>query len=104
MEPGLLADATPVPLRTITDAARLLEERHLARREGLQLLLTEEGLESAVRLAKAREESLSELLGDWWGPERPTDLVQLVEELNAELCGSDGERPYSPPPKRDHAA
>ncbi|MFF7200627.1 MULTISPECIES: MDR family MFS transporter [unclassified Streptomyces] len=104
VEPGLLADATPVPLRTITDAARLLEERHLARREGLQLLLTEEGLESAVRLAKAREESLSELLGDWWGPERPTDLVQLVEELNAELCGSDGERPYSPPPKRDHAA
>ncbi|MEJ8634768.1 MDR family MFS transporter [Streptomyces sp. MS2.AVA.5] len=103
VEPGLLADATPVPLRTITDAARLLEERHLARREGLQLLLTEEGLESAVRLAKAREESLSELLGDWWGPERPTDLVKLVEELNAELCGSDGERPYSPPPKGDHA-
>ncbi|MER7664886.1 MULTISPECIES: MFS transporter [unclassified Streptomyces] len=103
VEPGLLADVTPVPLRTITDAARLLEERHLARREGLQLLLTEEGLECAVRLAKAREESLAELLGDWWGPERPTDLVHLVEELNAELCGSDGERPYSPPPKRDHA-
>ncbi|MFI1827069.1 DHA2 family efflux MFS transporter permease subunit [Streptomyces sp. NPDC020412] len=93
VEPSLLADTTPVPLRVITDAARQVEERGLASREGLQLVLTESGLETAVRLAKAREESLAELLGDWWGPERPTDLVQLVEELNAELCGSDQERP-----------
>ncbi|MFF0061766.1 DHA2 family efflux MFS transporter permease subunit [Streptomyces sp. NPDC005279] len=104
VEPALLADATPVPLHIITDAARQVEERGLARREGLQLILTDPGVEAAVRLAKAREESLSELLGDWWAPERPTDLVQLVKELNAELCGSDAERPYSPPPKRDHAA
>ena len=54
-----------------------------------------EGREAAERLAAAREESLAELLGDWWGPDRPTDLVQLVEELNAELCGSDAERPAS---------
>jgi EmrB/QacA subfamily drug resistance transporter len=103
VEPALLADTTPVPLRTITEAARQLEVRHLARREGLELVLTEEGLEVAMKLAKAREESLSELLGDWWGPDRPTDLIQLVEELNAELCGSDEERPYSPPPPRDHS-
>ncbi|MER7046690.1 MDR family MFS transporter [Streptomyces jumonjinensis] len=104
VDPGLLAGSTPVPLRVITDAARQLEERGLARREGLQLLLTEPGLQTAVRLAKAREESLAELLGDWWEPDRPTDLVQLVEELNAELCGSDAERPEGAGPPRDHRA
>ncbi|MFE5797333.1 DHA2 family efflux MFS transporter permease subunit [Streptomyces sp. NPDC056503] len=104
VEPGLLADATPVPLRVITDAAREVEERRLARRDGIQLVLTEEGLATAVRLARAREESLAELLGDWWGPDRPTDLVKLVEELNAELCGSDAERPHEPEPPRDHRA
>ncbi|MFE0426345.1 DHA2 family efflux MFS transporter permease subunit [Streptomyces sp. NPDC058953] len=103
VEPGLLADTTPVPLTAIMDAARQVEERGLAAREGVQLVLTEPGLETAVRLAKAREESLAELLGDWWGPDRPTDLVQLVEELNAELCGSDQERPNGPGPRGDHA-
>ncbi|GLF93909.1 MDR family MFS transporter [Streptomyces yaizuensis] len=104
VEPALLADTTPVPLRAITDGARQLEERALVRREGVQLLLTEDGLTAAVRLAEAREDSLSELLGDWWGPDRPTDLVQLVEELNAELCGSDGEVPDGAGPRRDHRA
>ncbi|MFF4233739.1 DHA2 family efflux MFS transporter permease subunit [Streptomyces sp. NPDC001820] len=104
VEPALLADNTIVPLRVITEAARQLEERGLARREGLDLMLTDPGLQVAVRLAKAREDSLAELLGDWWAPERPTDLVKLVEELTAELCGSDQERPQGPQPKRDHAA
>jgi EmrB/QacA subfamily drug resistance transporter len=104
VEPALLADSTLVPLRVITEAARQLEERGLARREGLDLMLTDRGMETAVRLAKAREDSLAELLGDWWGPERPTDLVQLVRELTAELCGSDQERPNGPQPRRDHSA
>jgi hypothetical protein len=65
-------------------------------------MLTDSGVDAAVQLAQAREESLAELLGDWWGPERPTDLVQLVHDLNAELCGSDAERPHSPEPHRDH--
>ncbi|MFF3558372.1 DHA2 family efflux MFS transporter permease subunit [Streptomyces tsukubensis] len=103
VEPGLLADTTPVPLHVITDAARQLEERRLADREGVQLVLTEQGLGTAVRLAKAREESLAELLGDWWGPDRPTDLVQLVQELSAELCGSDQERPGGAEARGDHA-
>lgn len=81
-----------------------MEERQLATREGLQLVLTEEGVAVATRLAAAREESLAELLGDWWGPDRPTDLVKLVEELTAELSGSDGERPHDPEPPRDHHA
>ncbi|MEU9365706.1 MFS transporter [Streptomyces avermitilis] len=92
-EPAQLAEANSVPLTVVLAAARQIEERHLVLREGLDLVLTEEGREVAGKLSKAREESLAELLGDWWGPDRPTDLTGLVEELNTELCGSDAERP-----------
>ncbi|MFF3642092.1 DHA2 family efflux MFS transporter permease subunit [Streptomyces sp. NPDC002564] len=95
VEPGVLAERSTVPLTVITAAARQVEERHLAERQGLEMILTDQGREVAGRLARAREESLSELLGDWWGPDRPTDLVQLVEELGAELCGSESERPHN---------
>ncbi|MFJ4470822.1 DHA2 family efflux MFS transporter permease subunit [Streptomyces sp. NPDC089424] len=94
VEPGVLAERSTVPLGVILDGARQVEERRLAVREGLDLVLTEEGRVVAERLARAREESLAELLGDWWGPERSTDLVQLVRELNEELCGSDREEPH----------
>ncbi|MFE9394929.1 DHA2 family efflux MFS transporter permease subunit [Streptomyces flavidovirens] len=102
VEPAFLADVTPVPLRVITEASRQVEERGLARREGLRLVLTEKGTAVAAKLAKAREESLAELLGDWWGPDRPTDLIKLVEELSAELSGSDEDRPDTRPPTPDH--
>ncbi|MEV2247052.1 MDR family MFS transporter [Streptomyces sp. NPDC049970] len=104
VEPGRLAEVAPVPLRVITSAARQVEERGLARREGMQLVLTEPGAEAVVRLSHAREESLAELLGDWWGPDRPTDLVRLVTELTAEVSGSSAERPHMPEPRRDHWA
>ncbi|MEU8434574.1 MFS transporter [Streptomyces sp. NPDC029216] len=104
VDPAVLAERTAVPLRVVTDAARQVEERGLATRQGLSLVLTDRGRESADRLAEARQDSLAELLGDWWGPERPTDLVKLVEELNRELCGSDAEEPYDTLPRRDHAA
>ncbi|MFH9263834.1 DHA2 family efflux MFS transporter permease subunit [Streptomyces sp. NPDC017546] len=104
VEPARLAETTPVPLHVITDAARQVEERGLARREGLQMILTDTGAEAVVRLSQAREDSLAELLGDWWGPERPTDLVRLVSELTAEVSGSARERPHSPQPPRDHEA
>ncbi|MEU1134904.1 MDR family MFS transporter [Streptomyces sp. NPDC005900] len=94
VEPAVLAERTTVPLSVITAAARQVEERRLAERRGLEMRLTDEGREVAAHLAKAREESLSELLGDWWDPRRPTDLVQLVEQLSAELCGSESERPH----------
>ncbi|APU44321.1 MULTISPECIES: MFS transporter [unclassified Streptomyces] len=103
-EPALLAERVNVPLKVITDAGRQIEERGLAVREGLPLVLTDRGREAAARLSKARQDSLAELLGDWWGPDRPTDLVKLVEEINAELCGSDTEEPYDAEPRRDHAA
>ncbi|AYG83175.1 Multidrug resistance protein 3 [Streptomyces hundungensis] len=97
-EPAMLAERSPVPIQVITEAARQVEERGLARREGLPLVLTEPGREVAVRLVAAREESLAELLGDWWGPNRPRDLVKLIAELSSELSGSDGEQPTGPAP------
>ncbi|MFE6944265.1 MDR family MFS transporter [Streptomyces chartreusis] len=93
VEPGVLAERSTVPLPVILDAARQVEGRGLAVREGLEMVLSEKGRVVADRLARVREESLGELLGDWWGPERPTDLAQLVKELNAELCGSEREQP-----------
>ncbi|MFF3174958.1 DHA2 family efflux MFS transporter permease subunit [Streptomyces sp. NPDC057900] len=104
VEPARLAEIAPVPLRVISEACRQLEERGLARRVGVQLVLTEPGAEAVVKLSHAREESLAELLGDWWGPDRPTDLVALVSELTAETSGSSKERPHSPEPRRDHQA
>ncbi|MEN8655157.1 MFS transporter [Streptomyces sp. 21So2-11] len=104
VEPAALAEVTPVPLKSITDASRQIEERGLARREGMRLVLSEKGKEAAGKLCKAREESLAELLGDWWGPDRPRDLVKLVEDLSAEVSGSDGDRPHSPALQWDHSA
>ncbi|MGW6709467.1 DHA2 family efflux MFS transporter permease subunit [Streptomyces sp. NPDC054956] len=103
-EPAVLAERTIVPLKAVTDAARQIEERGLAVRDGLALVLTDKGRDSARKLSAAREESLGELLGDWWGPDRPTDLSELVAEINAELCGSDSEEPYETLPRRDHSA
>ena len=104
VRPAALVETLPVSLTSVTDASRQVEERGLARREGLDLVLTERGAQVAEVLAKAREESLTELLGDWWGPDRPTDLVRLVKELSSEMCGSESERPRMPEPPRDHAA
>ncbi|MGV9568684.1 DHA2 family efflux MFS transporter permease subunit [Streptomyces nigra] len=95
VEPVVLTKRTAVPLRVILDAARQVEGRGLATRRGVDLVLTDQGREVAEDLARVREESLAELLGDWWGPDRPTDLVQLVKELNSELCGSDREQPHN---------
>ncbi|MEU2375878.1 MDR family MFS transporter [Streptomyces misionensis] len=95
VEPGVLAERSPVPLEAVLAAARQVEERRLAERRGLDLYLTASGREAAERLAVAREESLAELLGDWWQPGRSTDLTKLVKELSAELCGADSERPHT---------
>ncbi|MGW1780392.1 DHA2 family efflux MFS transporter permease subunit [Streptomyces sp. NPDC002143] len=102
VEPSVLAERSTVPLSVIMDAARQVEERRLAVREGLDMILTDAGREVAERLAETREQSLAELLGDWWGPDRPTDLVQLVRELNGELCGSEREQPHGGRVVPDH--
>lgn len=95
LEPAVIAERTSVPLDVVIAAARQVEERGLARREGVELVLTERGRRAAERLARAREESLAALLGDWWTPDRPRDLTELVRLLTAEMCGSDRERPHS---------
>lgn len=92
-DPAILAERAGVSLAVVTAAARQVEERGLAVRDGLALVLTPRGREVGESLAAAREASLAELLGDWWGPGRPTDLTLLVKELSGELCGSDAERP-----------
>ncbi|MFI0786705.1 DHA2 family efflux MFS transporter permease subunit [Streptomyces lydicus] len=95
VEPGLLAERSTVPLGVIAESVRQVEERGLATREGLLLLLTDRGREDAERLAQARQQSLAQMLGDWWTKDRPTDLTELVRELTAELCGSDAEEPHN---------
>ncbi|QTD98279.1 MDR family MFS transporter [Streptomyces cyanogenus] len=95
VEPAVLAERSPVPLRAVMAAARQVEERRLAERRGLDLVLTGTGREAAERLATAREESLAELLGDWWQPGRETDLTRLVHDLTGELCGAERERPHN---------
>ncbi|MFE9659506.1 DHA2 family efflux MFS transporter permease subunit [Streptomyces sp. NPDC005955] len=97
VEPSILAEGGNVPFEVVAAAARQVEERGLGAREGLGLTLTRRGRRAADALAAAREESLAELLGDWWGPDRPADLTALVRTLSAELCGSHAERPTGPP-------
>ncbi|MDX3804285.1 MFS transporter [Streptomyces sp. AK04-3B] len=98
VEPSMVAERSSVPLSVVVEAARQIEGRGLVVRRGLDMVLTDEGRVTAERLAAAREDSLAELLGDWWGPDRPTDLVQLVRELTGELCGSDREQPHDERP------
>ncbi|MGW8399335.1 DHA2 family efflux MFS transporter permease subunit [Streptomyces lydicus] len=95
VEPGLLAERSTVPLGVIAESVRQVEERGLATREGLLLLLTDRGREDAERLSQARQQSLAQMLGDWWTEDRPTDLTELVRELTGELCGSDAEEPHN---------
>ncbi|WP_268267501.1 MDR family MFS transporter [Streptomyces coriariae] len=93
-----LAEYSQVPLPVIETALQQIEQRQLATIEGTDLTLTDAGRDAAARLSAARRDSLAELLGDWWGPDRPTDLVELVDELSSQLAGSDGERPRLPAP------
>ncbi|WP_255951631.1 MFS transporter [Streptomyces odontomachi] len=93
VDPAILPEHHAVPLPAITAAARQIEGRGLATRKGMPMVLTPHGREVALRLAEAREACLAELLGDWWGKERPTELGPLVRELSAEMCGSDAEWP-----------
>ncbi|MEJ8647808.1 MDR family MFS transporter [Streptomyces sp. MS1.AVA.3] len=106
VEPALLAERSTVPLGVIAESIRQIEERGLATRDGLLLRLTDRGRETADRLSAARQQSLAEMLGDWWTKDRPTDLTELVRELTAELCGSDAEEPHHgdarPPLPRTH--
>ncbi|WP_031025648.1 MDR family MFS transporter [Streptomyces albus] len=88
VEPALLEDTGTVPRRVVADGARELEERGLATREGLELVATARGEQAARALSDARQQLLADLLGDWWTPDRPTDLTELVRWLNEETGGT----------------
>jgi EmrB/QacA subfamily drug resistance transporter len=101
-EPALLADRAAVPLDVVTTAARQLEERRLAVREGVSMVLTDAGRAVADRLLVARRETLAELLGDW-DPERHAELAALLRRLAPQLCGDDADRPLGGEPRGAHA-
>nr|WP_232838466.1 MDR family MFS transporter [Streptomyces geranii] len=88
LSPTRLAEYSQVPLPVIQAALLQIEERHLAIREDAELLLTDSGREAAARLSAARDDVFAEVLGDWWGPDRSTDLIELVEELTSQLPGA----------------
>ncbi|TDC61721.1 MFS transporter [Streptomyces hainanensis] len=84
-QPALLAEHVALPMRVVTPAVEELKDRGLVLRDGPTLRATERGRELTERLVRGREEELAALLGDWWGPDRPRDLTELVRELGAEL-------------------
>jgi EmrB/QacA subfamily drug resistance transporter len=96
-DPVDLALTTTVPREVIERAAVEVEERHLARREGNPLVLTERGQEVVALLTEARRKVLADLLGDW-DPERHADLAALLSKLAGDLCGGDTDRPAGRPP------
>ncbi|MBB1245504.1 MFS transporter [Streptomyces durbertensis] len=93
LEPSRLAEHARIDWSVMVAGARQVEERGLATREGLTLSLTTTGVDTARRLAEARERRMAELLGDWWTPDRPRDLAELVRTISADLSGCDEETP-----------
>ncbi|MFJ8041297.1 MFS transporter [Kitasatospora sp. NPDC096147] len=87
-EPAELAEHRTVPIAVIEEAAREVEGRGLAVRNGLPLRLTEAGAEVADRLAAARRSQLAKLIGDY-DEQRFTELADLLNRLSSQL----GDRP-----------
>ncbi|MFJ3804354.1 DHA2 family efflux MFS transporter permease subunit [Streptomyces sp. NPDC090088] len=99
LSPTRLSEYSRVPLPVIEAALQEIEQHHLATREGMELALTAAGHEAAAKLSAAREDVFTELFGDWWGPGRPTDLVELADELTSQLPGSHSERAQAMAPR-----
>jgi EmrB/QacA subfamily drug resistance transporter len=93
VRPAVLAERVRLPLDRVLLGERELEERHLVVREGLTLTATPRGREVTDGLVRAREAELAGLLGDWWGPDRPRELEDVVRELGVELAGTNGDLP-----------
>ncbi|MBL3668288.1 MFS transporter [Streptomyces sp. M2CJ-2] len=102
VEPALLAERGSLPPAVVLEAADQAEARHLVAHEGPGLVLTDDGYAVVERLTRAQEEFLAELLGDRWGPDRPTDLVRLAHELTEELGGSRTGGPHDDSPEGPH--
>ncbi|MDH6110291.1 EmrB/QacA subfamily drug resistance transporter [Kitasatospora sp. MAP12-15] len=96
VEPAELAEHRIVPPQVVEAAAREVEGRGLAHRNGLPMRLTEEGEAVAVRLLAARRSQLSQLCGDW-DEKQFADLAELLTRLSNNLCGDPHDRPDPTP-------
>lgn len=92
VEPAELAERRILPPGVVEAAAREVEGRGLALRNGLPLRLTEAGEEAALKLVAARRTQLAELLGDW-DEKQFADLAELLTRLSSTLCGDERDRP-----------
>ncbi|WP_327069429.1 MFS transporter [Kitasatospora sp. NBC_01250] len=92
VEPAELAERRILPPGVVEAAAREVEGRGLALRNGLPLRLTEAGEQAALKLVAARRTQLSELLGDW-DEKQFADLADLLTRLSNSLCGDQRDRP-----------
>ncbi|MDH6126803.1 MDR family MFS transporter [Kitasatospora sp. GP82] len=99
VEPAELAERRIVPIDVVEAAAREVEGRGLAARNGLPMHLTERGEQVAQTLVAARRSQLSALLGDY-DEKRFGDLADLLTRLSAELCRDDRDRPDRTGPER----
>nr|WP_254552877.1 MFS transporter [Kitasatospora sp. MMS16-BH015] len=95
-EPAELAEKRVVPMKVIEEAAREVESRGLAVRNGLPLRLTESGAEAAQQLVAARRTQLSRLLGDY-DEKQFDDLAVLLTRLSASLGHDQPDRTVEQP-------
>lgn len=90
-EPAELAEQRVVPIAVIEEAAREVESRGLAVRNGLPLRLTEAGSAVAERLVAARRAQLAKLLGDY-DEQQFGELADLLTRLSSQLSGDRPDR------------
>jgi hypothetical protein len=95
-EPAELAERRIIPFSVVEAAAREVEGRGLAVRNGLPLRLTVAGETIALRLVAARRSQLAQLLGDY-DEQRYADLAELLTHLSSTLCGDPRDRPDPTP-------
>ncbi|MFB7663322.1 DHA2 family efflux MFS transporter permease subunit [Kitasatospora sp. NPDC056138] len=99
VEPAELAERRIVPIDVVEAAAREVEGRGLAVRNGLPLRLTERGEQVALKLVAARRSQLAALMGDY-DEKRFGDLADLLNRLSGQLCSDDRDRPDRTAPER----
>ncbi|MDH6115735.1 MFS transporter [Kitasatospora sp. GAS204B] len=92
VEPAELAEHRIIPPQIVEAAAREVEGKGLALRNGLPMRLTEAGQQVALKLVAARRTQLSRLCGDW-DEKQFADLADLLTRLSGALTGDQHDRP-----------
>jgi hypothetical protein len=94
-EPAVLAERSAVPLHVVIAAARQVEERRLARRRASTSYSPSGAHEVAEKCWPRPVRSPCRAPGRLVGPGPADGPGRLVKELNAEMCGSNAERPHN---------